>query len=133
MALSLGYSPQQVVQEFYADDDIDETLRQQVIAETGNDLVDVDYGDMVDGVLVWWREEDADEEDLADVLVDAAANIDDAGGTIWVLTPKAGRPGAVPAGDIEDAAKTCGLQATSSTSVADAWAGMRLVSRPRGR
>lgn len=133
VAVSLGFTPGQVVQEFYYDEDVDQELRQLLENETGNDIAGVDYGDMVDGVIVWWRADDADEEDLADVLVDAVSNLDDHGGVIWVLTPKAGRESSVPIADVEDAAKTCGLQRTSSTTVGKDWAGMRLVSRGRTR
>lgn len=133
MAVSLGFTPGQVVQEFYVDDDVDEALRQQIAEETGKEIVDLDYPDVVDGVIIWWRADDADEEDLDDVLVDAVANLDDAGGLVWVLSPKAGRSGAIHISDIEDSARSCGLQSTSAASVAKDWLGIRLVSRPRTR
>lgn len=132
MALRLGFARGQVVQEFYLDEDADEDLRGEVQEETGGELVDPDYGDVVDGAMVWWRSEDAEEEDLADVLVDAVSNLDD-GGLIWVLIPKPGRPGAVPVADVEDAAKVAGLHSTSAASVGPEWAGIRLTARPRTR
>jgi hypothetical protein len=76
----LGFAPGQVVQEFYFDEDVDNTLRATVEKETGGTIVAWDYEDMVDGVLIWGREEDAFEEDLADVLMDASANLDDSRG-----------------------------------------------------
>ena len=103
MALRLGFAQGQVVQEFYLDEDADAELRAGVLADTGEDLVDPDYDDVVDGAIVWWRSEDAEDDDLADVLVDALSNLDD-GGLIWVLIPKPGRPGAVDVADVEDAA-----------------------------
>ena len=121
------------MQEFYVDDDVDEGLRSQVEADTGNALADLDYQDVVDGAILWWRSDDAADDDLVDVLVDAAANLDDGGGLIWVLTPKSSRGDAVPVSDVEEAAKTCGLRCTSSTSVGEEWMGIRLVSRPRVR
>ena len=130
--MSLGFKPGQVVQEFYVDDDADQELREGIEAETSQDIVDVDYGDVVDGAIVWWRADDAEEEDLADVLVDALSNLDD-GGLIWVLIPKPGRPGAVPVADVEDAAKVAGLHSTSAASVGGDWAGIRLTARPRTR
>lgn len=133
MAVSLGFAPGQVVQEFYVDDDADETLRQQIEEDTGRDIVDVEYDDIVDGAIIWWRADDAEEEDLGDLLVDAVSNLDDHGGLIWVLSPKAGRTGAVLIGEIEEAATNCGLQTTSATAVADEWSGVRLVSRARTR
>ena len=66
--------------------------------------------DVVDVVLMWWREEDGD---LVDALVDALTPLAD-GGYIWLLTPKAGRPGHVEPSDIGEAAPTAGLAQTSS-------------------
>ncbi|QWW18794.1 DUF3052 domain-containing protein [Schaalia sp. 19OD2882] len=128
----LGFTPGQVVQEFYVDDDCDEALRTAIETATGEPLVDVDHGDVVDGAIVWWRSEDAEEDDLADVLVDAMTNLDD-GGQVWVLIPKPSRPGAVPVADVEEAAKVAGLSSTCAASVGQAWAGIRLTARPRGR
>ena len=132
MAVSLGFASGAIVQEFYVDDDVDRSIRDSVEAETGQALVDVDYGDVVDGAIVWWRAEDAEEEDLADVLVDAMSNLDD-GGLIWVLIPKAGRPNSVRVGDVEEAAGIAGLHATTTTALGGSWAGVRLTARPRSR
>lgn len=132
MAMSLGFTKGQVIQEFYVDDDADEALREAVEAETGSELVDGDYGDVVDGTIIWWREEDAEEEDLTDLLVDAMSNLDD-GGLIWVLIPKPGRAGAIPVADVEESAKTAGLNTTSAASVGADWAGIRLTARSRNR
>lgn len=129
--MNLGFNPGQVVQEFYYDDDVDQDLRSEIETLTGEQMVDYDYGDMVDGIILWWRADDADQEDLVDVLVDVTSNLDDAGGIVWVLSPKAGRAQAVPTQDITEAAKTAGLKTTSATSVAADWAGMRLVASPR--
>ncbi len=133
MGGSLGFTPGQVVQEFYFDEDVDNGLREAVEKEIGASLVAWDYNDMVDGVIIWWREEDAFEEDLADVLMDASANVDDAGGTIVVITPKPGRDSAVPIEQVTEAAKTAGLKATTATSVAPDWVAMSMVARPRQR
>lgn len=130
--MSLGFTKGQVVQEFYVDDDADEALRSTVEAETGEELVDGEYGDVVDGAIIWWRSDDAEEEDLTDLLVDAMSNLDD-GGLIWVLIPKPGRPGALPVSDVEEAAKTAGLKTTSAASVGEDWAGIRLSARARTR
>ena len=132
MAVSLGFASGAIVQEFYVDDDVDRSIRDSIEAETGQALVDVDYGDVVDGAIVWWRAEDAEEEDLADVLVDAMSNLDD-GGLIWVLIPKAGRPNSVRVGDVEEAAGIASLHATTSTALGGSWAGVRLTARPRSR
>lgn len=127
---SLGFKTGQVVQEFYWDTDVDAQLRDDIMEVTGEDLVDVEYSDVVDGVLIWWRADDAEEEDLADVLLDSITNLDD-GGDVWVLTPKMGSYGHVRPADIQDAAKVAGLKPTSASKVAPDWAGMRLVASGR--
>ncbi len=129
LAGRLGLSPGQVVQELGYDDDCDESLRAAVAAHTGNAMVDEDHEDVVDVVLLWWREGDGD---LVDALVDSLISLDD-GGVVWLLTPKAGRPGHVEPGDIGDAAPTAGLHQTSSISAASDWSGTRLVTRRSGR
>lgn len=129
---SLGFKPGEVVQEFYYDDDVDEALRQTIERFTGNELVDEDYGDVSDGALVWWRDEDGQADDLADLLMDASGNLDN-GGFIWVLSPKAGSAGAVATQLVEEAAKTAGLHVMSSSQVSPNWLGIRLQSRPSER
>ena len=100
-AVLLGFKEGDLIQEFGYDDDVDETLRQAVEAETGTALVDEDYEDVADSAIVWWRDDDGDVDDLTDLLVDAQANLDGAG-LIWVLTPKARTTGAVPAAEVEE-------------------------------
>ena len=85
---------------------------------------------MTDGALIWWRSEDFESEDLADLLVDAMSNLDN-GGLVWVLTPKPGTPGHVSTAEIAEAAKTAGLSTTTTTSVGAAWSGVRLTARGR--
>lgn len=123
MAAKMGFAAGQVVQELGYDSDCDEPLRLAIESVTGTDLVDEDYGDVVDGVLMWWRE---DEGDLEDALVDALTVLE-GGGLIWLLTPKAGRDGHVEPSDIREAATTAGLSATSSLAAAADWSGTRLV------
>ena len=128
LAERLGIKPSQVVQEIGYDDDCDEELRDAIGAVENVELVDEDYDDVVDVVLLWWRDEDGD---LVDSLVDAVSPLTD-GGYIWLLTPKAGRPGHVEPSDIGEAAPTAGLSQTSSISAARDWSGSRLVA-PRAR
>jgi Protein of unknown function (DUF3052) len=127
-ASRLGFTAGQVVQEIGYDEDTDEALRDSIEALTGSELVDEDYEDVVDAVLLWYRDDDGD---LVDALVDALAVLAD-GGHIWLLTPKAGRPGHIEPSDIGEAAPTAGLSQTSSVSAGRDWAGTRLVS-PRAR
>jgi hypothetical protein len=127
-----GFTTGQVIQEWGYDEDVSLEVREAIEVATGTELVDEDYGDVCDGSLIWWREEDAEVEDLTDLLVDAQANLDD-GGLIWVLTPKPGRPGHVRPADVEDAARTAGMHATSAVSAAPTWSGIRIAARSRGR
>lgn len=127
----LGFTTGQVVQEFGWDEDVDEAVRESVESATGEIMVDEDYGDVSDGSLIWWRSDDGDVDDLTDLLVDAQTNLDD-GGVLWVLTPKAGRPGHVSAGEVEEAAQTAGISPTSAIAVGR-WSGFRLTARGRGR
>ena len=124
----LGIQAGQVVQEIGYDEDCDSQLRESIEALSGLALVDEDYDDVVDVVLLWWREDDGD---LVDALVDSLTPLA-AGGVIWLLTPKAGRDRHVEPSDIEEAAPTAGLSATRSTAVAPEWSGTRLVARKMG-
>jgi len=124
----LGLRPGQTVQEIGYDEDCDEALRAAVVELTGSELVDDDYDDVVDAVLLWWRDDDGD---LVDALVDALGALAD-GGSVWLLTPKVGTAGHVDPADISDAAPTAGLATTTSLQAAPAWSGTRLVA-PRAR
>jgi hypothetical protein len=128
LAERLGIKPSQVVQEIGYDYDCDEELRSSIETVTGSELVDEDYDDVVDVVLMWWRDDDGD---LFDALSDALTTLAD-GGHIWLLTPKAGREGHVEPSDIGEAAQTAGMSQTSSVSAAREWSGTRLVT-PKSR
>ena len=129
LAGRLGLTAGQIVQEIGYDDDCDEALRESVEAVTGTDLVDEDFEDVVDAVFLWWRDGDGD---LVDALVDALTSLTD-GGMIWLLTPKAGRPGHVEPSDIGEAAPTAGLAQTTTVSAASDWTGTRLVAPKSAR
>ena len=128
-AARLGLRAGQVVQEIGYDDDCDDELRADIEALTGTALLDEEPEDVVDVVMVWWREGDGD---LVDALVDALTDLAD-GGVVWLMTPKKGRPGHVEPSDIGDAAPTAGLSSTSSVSAAPEWQGTRLVAPKAGR
>jgi hypothetical protein len=123
-AARLGFEPGQVVQEIGFDDDVDHELREGIESLIGQDLVDEDYDDVADVVLLWFRDEDGD---LTDALVDVIGLLED-GGQIWLLTPKTGRDGYVEPSDISDAAQTAGLSQTKSISVGKEWSGTRLAT-----
>src|SRR5439155_9385447 len=128
LAERLGIKPGQVVQEIGYDDDCDQELREAIARQKDTELVDEDYDDVVDVVLLWWRDGDGD---LVDALVDALTPLAD-GGYIWLLTPKAGRANHVEPSEIGEAAPTAGLSQTSSVSAGRDWLGTRLVA-PRAR
>ncbi|MFD6530561.1 DUF3052 domain-containing protein [Streptomyces sp. NPDC060184] len=124
LAERLGFEPGQVVQEIGYDDDVELELREGIEATIGGELVDEDYDDVADVVVLWFRDEDGD---LTDALVDAIGLIED-GGTVWLMTPKTGRDGYVEPSDISDAAQTAGLSQTKSISAGKDWTGSRLVT-----
>nr|WP_202443359.1 MULTISPECIES: DUF3052 domain-containing protein [unclassified Streptomyces] len=125
----MGFEPGQVVQEIGYDDDVDQDLREGIETVIGQDLVDEDYDDVCDVVVLWFRDEDGD---LTDALVDAIGLIDE-GGQIWLLTPKTGREGYVEPSDINEAAQTAGLSQTKSINAAKDWTGSRLVTPKSGK
>ena len=124
----LGITAGMVVQEVGHDTDVDETLRSVVMERIGGEFTDDDSDDVVDAVLLWFREDDGD---LVDALMDARTRLD-AAGSIWVLTPKAGRPRHVEPSDIIDAAPTAGLSQTSTVPAGQDWTASRLVV-PKGQ
>jgi hypothetical protein len=124
----MGLRTGMTVQEFGWDDDVDDDLRVQLEDAVDADLVDGEYGDVVDAVVLWWRAEDGD---LVDALVDALTDLV-RGGAIWLLAPKVGRPGAVEAAEVTEAAPIAGLAVTTSFSASQGWTATRLIA-PKGR
>lgn len=124
VAERLGIEPGMVVQELGWDEDVDDGVRAAIEEQIGGDLLDEDADDVVDVVLMWWREDDGD---LVDALMDAISPLAE-NGVIWVLTPKTGRDGHVEPSDIAEAVPTAGLAQTSSIGVGDDWSATRLVS-----
>jgi hypothetical protein len=130
LAERLGIEPGQVVQVLGEDSDCDQALLDDVEARVATDLIyGDDSDDVVDVVLLWWRDGDGD---LVDALVDSLTNLGDHG-VVWLLTPKAGRQGHVEPADIDEAAPTAGLSSTRSTSAAPEWSGTRLVAPKAAR
>jgi hypothetical protein len=113
-----------VIQELGWDEDVDDELRRQIEDAIDGDLVDGEYGNVVEAVLLWWRDDDGD---LADGLMDALTDLV-GGGVIWLLTPRVGRPNAVDAADIAEAAQVAGLATTSTAGVSKDWSATRLVA-----
>jgi hypothetical protein len=124
----LGLQPGLTVQEIGYDEDVDNHLRAAIETIVEGELVDEDFDDVVDVVIMWWRDEDGD---LVDDLMDAIGPLTDHG-VVWLMTPKPGREGHIEAEDIADAAPTAGLQQTSTISAGPNWQGTRLVA-PRAK
>jgi hypothetical protein len=127
-ASRLSFTAGQIVQEVGFDTDCDSDLREAVVEIIGSDLVDLDFDEVVDASLLWFREDDGD---LTDALVDAISPLADQG-VVWLLTPKPGREGHIEPEDITDAAQTAGLRQTSTISAGENWQGTRLVA-PRAK
>jgi Protein of unknown function (DUF3052) len=122
LADRFGIEPGMVVMEMGYDEDVDHDLR-DALADRCGDLVDEDTDEVVDAVLLWYRDGDGD---LFELLVDALGPLAD-NGVVWLLTPKAGRPGHVEPSDITESAPTAGLQQTSTVNAGRDWSAARLV------
>jgi hypothetical protein len=120
----LGLKTGMVVQELGWDEDVDDGLRAEIEDTIDADMVDGDYGNVVDSVVLWWRDDDGD---LVDALMDSLSDLV-AGGVIWLLTPKVGRPNVVDPADIAEAAPVAGLTTTTTVAVSQDWAATRLVA-----
>jgi hypothetical protein len=121
----MGLEPGELILEIGRGGDSDESLRGAISAITGTALIESETDEVVDAVIIWWREGDGE---LEDELVDALTYLSESG-SIWVLTPKAGRDGHVEPSDIQSAAPNVGLSQTSTFSVAADWTATRLVAR----
>jgi len=125
----LGIKQDQLILEVGFDDtDCDKTLRQAIIAKSGTQFLDATAQEVVDAVILWWRDGDGD---LVDELVDALTYLTE-DGPIWLFTPKVGRSGYVEASDIQDAAPTAGMSQTTSFPASADWSATRLVARHAG-
>jgi hypothetical protein len=122
----LGFKAGQIVQELGWDEDVDESLRQEIEDLIEGELIE-EAMEPVDVVLLWWRDEDGD---LIDGLVDAVTDLND-NGYVWLLTPKVGREGFVDATDLNEGAVTAGLALTSTVPVSASWTASKLVP-PKG-
>jgi len=121
----LNFKDGDYVQEFGYDDDVDAQLRDQIEATIGSELFDDEAQEVVDAVILWWRNGDGD---LVDELVDVQTTLDE-GGVVWLLTPKAGREGHVSPADVQDAAPTAGLHVTTTARVSADWSVTRLAPK----
>ena len=121
----MGFKQGDLVLEVGRDTDSDDSLRDAISGITGTPLIEDSTEEVVDGVLLWWRDGDGD---LEDELVDALTYLSESG-SVWLLTPKAGRDGHVEPSDIQSAAPNVGLSQTSTLAVARDWTATHLVAR----
>ena len=125
----LGIKVDQLILEVGFDQsDCDQTIRDAITAKTGNKFLDATSQEVVDAVILWWRDGDGD---LVDELVDALTYLTE-DGPIWLFTPKVGRPGYVEPSEIQDAAPTAGMSQTTSFSACADWSATRLIARHAG-
>ena len=127
--MRMGFAAGELILEVGYGSDCDDVLRSEIVAITGTQLLEGETTEVVDAVILWWRDGDGD---LVDELMDALTYLTETG-PIWVLTPKLGRDGHVESSDIQDAAPIAGLSQTSTIAVAQDWAGTRLVARKVGK
>jgi hypothetical protein len=127
--LPLGLTEGQVVMEIGFDTDCDDTVRDAFVSAINGELLDEDSDEIVEAVLLWWRDDDGD---LVDGLMDALSPLAD-NGVVWLLTPKPGREGHIAPSDIAEAAPTAGLQPTRTISASRSWQGTRLVAPKSSR
>ena len=127
--MRMGFAAGELILEVGYGLDCDDVLRSEISKITGTELIEGQTTEVVDAVILWWREGDGD---LVDELMDALTYLTETG-PIWVLTPKLGRDGHVESSDIQDAAPIAGLSQTSTIALAQDWAGTRLVARKVGK
>ena len=127
--MRMGFAAGELILEVGYGPDCDDILRSEISQITGTTLIDGKTTEVVDAVLLWWREGDGD---LVDELMDALTYLTETG-PIWVLTPKLGRDGHVDSSEIQDAAPIAGLSQTSTLALAKDWVGTRLVARKAGK
>lgn len=116
-----------IVQEVGWDSDCDESISEAVEDAIGSELLEEDTDEVVDAVLLWWRDGDGD---LVDRLMDVVTPLTEEG-SVWVLTPKTGMDGHVGPAVISESAQTSGMLQTRTAAIGD-WAGSRLTLRKRG-
>lgn len=121
-AQKLGIAHGMVVQELGWDEDTSDDLRSSIEDEVGSELLDEDTDEVIDVVLLWWRDGDGD---LVDELMDAISPLAE-DGVVWVLTPKTGQPGHVDPSEIAESAPTAGLTSTTPVTLGT-WTATKLM------
>ncbi len=116
------------MQEVGWDDDTDDELRADIEDAIDAEMVDEDADDVVDVVVLWWREGDGD---LVDALMDAIGPLAE-DGYVWVFSPKTGKPGYVDPSEIAEAAPPLRVSPRHRRSAWGDWSAARLV-QPKAR
>jgi len=117
-----------VVQELGWDEDIDFEFRNGLEDALGEEFLMEEDQEPVDAVLLWWREDDGDISELTDALENATTNLDE-NAPIWLLIPRASRPGHVSPMDVGESAHVAGLRTTITAGVSEDWLATRLERR----
>lgn len=120
----LGFSKDNVIQEWLWGDDVDEGLRQAIYRVTNTDFVDEDDMGGVDGAIIWWRDGDNNDE-LTDVIMDALSNLT-SNKSLWIFTPTPHQPGACSLSAIQDSARAVGMSAERPLPLNDKWNAIKL-------
>lgn len=124
LELSVG----DVIQELGWDEDIDFEFRNGLEDALGEEFLTEEDQEPVDAVLLWWRSDDGDTSELTDALSDATTNLDD-NAPIWILIPRASRPGHVSPLDVDEACHVAGLRTTITAGVSEDWLATRIERR----
>ena len=103
--MRMGFAAGELILEVGYGPDCDDVLRSEISKITGTELIEGETTEVVDAVILWWREGDGD---LVDELMDALTYLTETG-PIWVLTPKLGRDGHVESRRIGESAPMSGL------------------------
>jgi len=127
--MRMGFAKGDQILEIGYAADCDDSLRAKIKGFTETEFIQIDPTEVIDGVIIWWRDSDGD---LIDELMDALTFLSETG-PIWVMTQKMGRPNYVEASEIQDAAPIAGLSVTSTIAVATDWTANRLVARKAGK
>jgi hypothetical protein len=127
--MRMGFTKGDQILEIGYAADCDDSLRATIAEITGTKLIEIEPTEVVDAVILWWRDNDGD---LIDELMDALTYLSETG-PIWLMLPKMGRANYVEPSEIQDAAPIAGLTVTSTFPVAKDWTATRLVARKAGK
>ena len=104
---------------------MDNEFRFAVEDFTGTELEDEEYSGVADAVLVARRRRRPRRR-----VCRCLTNLGE-GGSITLLTPRAGQPGSVDASVIEESAVTAGLHTSGIVNASHGWRATRLVAPDR--